>query len=96
MQIRKDRRQFERDWLLKYLEFWLDDGKECCGKVSSGKKVTGAIKSLVNTRSYDLDVHWYCIRVCSMPVLMYGMGQWNEGIRKDMGFGLYRWSVYRV
>ena len=43
----------------KYLECVLDesdtDGAECSRKVTSGRKVAGAIRSLVNARDFQLE-----------------------------------------
>ena len=60
----------------KYLRYLLDesgtDGAECNRKVESGRRVTVAIKSLVNVRDLQLE----CARVLHetflVPVLMHG------------------------
>ena len=60
----------------KYLGCVLDesgtDGAECSRKVVSGRRVAGAIRSLVNTRDLQLE----CVKVLHetllIPVLMYG------------------------
>ena len=48
------------------------DGAECSRKVASGKRVAGAIRSLVNGRDLQLE----CVRVLHetllVTVLMYG------------------------
>ena len=52
-------------------EFWANPA-ECCMKVASGRRVAGAISSLVNTKSLQLE----CARIMHeslfMTVLMYG------------------------
>ena len=60
----------------KYLGCVLDesgtDEARCCRKVASGRRVTGAIRSLVNASDLQLE----CVRVLHetflVPVLMYG------------------------
>ena len=60
----------------KYLGCVLDESgtyeAQCSSKVASGRRVAGAIRSLVNTRSLQLE----CARVLHesllVPVLMYG------------------------
>ena len=61
------------------MEYVLDesgtDGAECSKKLASGKKVAGAVKSLVNAR----DLQFECARVLhetlSVPLFMYGARQ---------------------
>ena len=75
----------------KYLECILDesdtDEAECSRKVVSGRRVAGAIRSLVNARGFRLE----CARVLHesllVPVLIYGRR------REDLGLGLYRWTT---
>ena len=60
----------------KYLGYVLDesgtDGAECSRKVTNGRRVAGAIRSLVNARDLQLE----CARVLHdtlfVPVVMYG------------------------
>ena len=46
----------------KYLGYVLNesgtDDDKCCRKVASGRKVAGAIRSLVNVRSLQLECAW--------------------------------------
>ena len=64
--------------------------------MTNGKRVAGAIRSLVNARSLQLE----CARVLHesllVPVLTYG-GEtmiWREKERSK--FGLYRWTTSEV
>ena len=56
----------------KYLDKSGTDGAECSRKVVSGRRVAGAIRSLVNAT----DLQFECCRVLYetllVPVLMYG------------------------
>ena len=51
-----DRKQLEHVLKFKYLECVLNesdiDGHELCRKVASGRKVTGSIRSSVNSRCF--------------------------------------------
>ena len=59
----------------KYLWCVLDesgtDGAECSRKVMSGRRVAGAIRSLVNTKDLQLDCARVLHETLLMPVLMY-------------------------
>ena len=59
----------------KYLGCVLDksgtDGAECSRKVTSGRRVVGAIRSLVNARDLQLEHARVLHETLLMPVLMY-------------------------
>ena len=59
----------------KYLECVLDisgtDEAECRRKVASGRRVAGAIQSLVNVRGLQLKCAWVLHESLLVPVLMY-------------------------
>ena len=61
----------------KYLVCVLDesgtDGAECSKKMGSGKRVAGAIRSLVNVRSLQLECAMVLHESLLVPVLTYGM-----------------------
>ena len=71
-----DRIHLEHVSEFKYLGYVLDlsciDGAECSRKVLHGRRVAGAIRSLVNARDLQLE----CARVLQetllVPFLMYG------------------------
>ena len=48
------------------------DGAECSRKVTSGRKVVGAIRSLVNARDLQLECSRVLHETLLVPVLMYG------------------------
>ena len=48
------------------------DGAECSRKVASGRKVVGAIRSLVNARDLQLECARVMHETLLVPVLMYG------------------------
>jgi hypothetical protein len=89
-QILLDGEQLEQVSEFKYLGYMLNekgtDDAECCRKVSYGRKVAGAIKSLVNAKSLSLE----CTRVLHesmlLPVLMYGSEAmvWNPKYRSKV------------
>ena len=60
----------------KYLWCILDEsgtcGAECSRKVASGRKVAGAIRSLVNARDLQLECARVLHETLLVPVLMYG------------------------
>ena len=69
---------------------------ECSRKVASERKVAGAIRSLVNARSLNLE----CTRVLHegflVPVLLHGSGTmiWSE---KDRSWvKAYKWTTSEV
>jgi hypothetical protein len=89
-QILLDGEHLEQVSEFKYLGYMLNkkgtDDAECCRKVSNGRKVAGAIKSLVNAKSLSLE----CTRVLHesllLPVLMYGSEAmvWNPKYRSKV------------
>ena len=60
----------------KYLGYMLDemgtDDVECDRKVSSGRRVAGAIKSLVNGKSLSFECIWVLHESRLVPALLYG------------------------
>src|SRR5678815_5417319 len=76
--------------LFKYLGYMLDekgtDDAECSRKVVNGRKVAGAIKSLVNVKGLSLE----CDRVLHdgmlLPVLLYSSETtvWNKKYRSKV------------
>ena len=48
------------------------DGAECSRKLLSGRKVAGAVKSLVNARDLQLECARVLHETLFVPVLMYG------------------------
>ena len=89
-QITLDGEQFEQVSEFKYLGYMMNDkgtdDAECGRKVSSGRKVAGAIKSLVNVKGLSIE----CTRVLHesmlLPVLMYGSEAmvWNSKYRSKV------------
>ena len=89
-QIMLDGEQLEQVSEFKYLGYMLDDkgtdDAECGRKVSSGRKVAGDIKSLVNAKGLSLK----CMKVLHesmlIPVLMYGSESmvWKRRYRSKM------------
>ena len=71
------------------------DGAECTRKVASGRRVAGAIKSLVNARSLQLECAKVLHESLQVPVLTYGSKTviWR---RKGLGLRLYRWTTSGV
>ena len=71
-----DRIRFEHVSEFKYLECVLDesgtDEAECSRKVVSGRRVAGAIRSLVNARDLQLKCVIVLYGTLLAPVLMYG------------------------
>ena len=49
------------------------DGVECSRKMVSGKRVAGAIRSLVNVRDLKLECARFLQETLLVPVLMYGI-----------------------
>src|SRR5678816_226342 len=76
-EVMLDDEQLEQVSDFKYLGYMLDekgtDDAECSRKVVNGRKVAGAIKSLVNVKGLSLK----CARVSHegilLPVLLYGL-----------------------
>ena len=56
------------------------NGLECSRKVVSGRRVAGAIRSLVNARDVHLDCARVLLKTLFVPVLMYGSEKmlWKE------------------
>ena len=48
------------------------DGAEYSRKVASGRRVAGAIRSLVNARDFQLECAGFLHETLLVPVLMYG------------------------
>ena len=70
------------------------DGAECSQKVTSGRRVAGATRSLVNSRDLQLE----CARVLLhetllVPLLMYSSETCYGRRRRDLELGLYRWTT---
>ena len=67
--------QLENVLEFKYLGFVLDEsgghGAECCRKVARGRKVLGAIRSLVNGRSLQLESASVLHEALVVSVLLY-------------------------
>ena len=85
-----DGEQLEQVSEFKYLGYMLDergtDDAECNRKVVSGRKVSGAIKALVNEKGLSLD----CARILQesmlTPVLLYGSESmvWDKSYRSKV------------
>ena len=79
----------------KYLECVLDetgtDGTECTWKVVSGRRVAGAIRSLVNARDLQLECARVLHETLLVPVLMYGSDSvlWKEKKGSRIRFAWY-------
>ena len=56
------------------------DGAECSRKVANGRRIAGAIRSLVNARDLQLDFARVLHETLLVPVLMHGSGTmiWKE------------------
>ena len=72
----------------KNLNIWGDyesviDGAECTKKVASGRRVIGAIRSLVNARYLQLECARVSYETFFVSVLMYGSETllWKENER---------------
>ena len=81
----------------KYLGCVLDesgtDEAECNRKVASGRRLAGAIRSLVNARSLQPE----CARVLHQSLLMSAITYGSYGgRRRTLGLGLYRWTTSEV
>ena len=48
------------------------DDAECCRMVANGKKVAGAIRSLVNARGLKLECGRVLLEESLVPVILYG------------------------
>jgi len=89
-EVMLDDEQLEQVSEFKYLGYVLDekgtDDAECSRKVVNGRKVAGAIKSLVNVKGLSLE----CARVLHegmlLPVLLYGSETmvWNKKYRSKV------------
>ena len=77
------------------------DGAECNRRVASGKRVAGAIKSLVNARDLQLECARVLHETLLIPVVMYGSEtmSWKEKerfkIRAVQMDNLRRWLGIR-
>ena len=60
--------------------------RQCSRKVASGRRVTGAIKSLVNARSLQLECAWVLHESLLVPVVTYGSETmiWKEKERSSI------------
>jgi hypothetical protein len=89
-QIMLDGEQLEQVSEFKYLGYMLDekgmDDAECGRKVSSGRKVAGAIRSLVNVKGLSLACSRVLHESMLVPVLMYGSETmvWNPKYRSKV------------
>ena len=88
-------RQLELISKLKCLKFVLDesvtDGLECCRKITSGKKVVNAIRSLVSDRILQLQYAWVLDKNLFMPVQKLNNSMERE--EKPQNYGcIYRKS----
>ena len=63
------------------------DGTEGSRKVTNGRRVAGAIKSLVNIRDLQLES---CMKRCSYLFIRMAMRQFYAMRRRDIGLRLYR------
>ena len=62
--------------------------EQCSRKVVSGRRVAGAIRSLVNAKDLQLECAIVLYETLFVPVLIYG----SEIRRKDLELGLCRWT----
>ena len=81
----------------KYLGCVLDesgtDGAECSRKVASGRRVAGAIRSLVNAKDLQLECARVLHETLLVSVVMYGSKQCCGKRTRDLELGLYRWAT---
>ena len=79
----------------KYFGYVLDesgtDGTECSGKVTSGGRVAGAIRSLVRIGICSLSVLESCIKHCLYLFSCMAARQCYGKRRRDLESGLYKW-----
>ena len=66
--------------------------EKCNRKVASGRRVAGAIRSLVHVRDLQLECARVLHETVFMPVLMYGSETMLWG-RRDLELGLCRWTT---
>ena len=71
------------------------DKEQCSRKVANGRKVAGAIRSLVNINSLQLECSRVLHESLLVPVLKYGSETYGER-RRGLGLGLYRWTTSEV
>ena len=66
------------------------NGAECSRKVSSGRRVAGAIRSLVNAMDLQIEYARVLHETLLAPVLTYGSETmlWKE--KESLGLGMYR------
>ena len=85
----------------KYLECILDESgrneAECSRKVTSWRRIAGAIRSLVNARSLQLDYTSVLHESLVVPALLIMVViQGYGGRSRDLGLGLHRWTTSEV
>ena len=84
----------------KYLGCVLDeagtDGVECSRKMESGRRMAGAIRSLVNARDLQLECARVLHETLFVPVLMHGSETMLLRRRRGLGLGLYIWTASEV
>src|SRR5678815_3157944 len=84
-EVMLDGEQLEQVSEFKYLGYMLDekgkDDAECSRKVVNGRKVAGAIKSLVNAKGLSLE----CARVLHEGCLLYTSDAADERSSVDLG-----------
>ena len=87
-EVHEDGIRLEHVSNFKYLGCVLEesgtDWTKCSKKGVSGRRVAGAIRSLVNARDLQLECARFLHETLLVPVLMYGRR------RRDLGLGLYR------
>ena len=66
------------------------DGAECSGKVASGRRVTGAIMSLVNSWDMQLDYVESCMKHCLYLFLCMAVRQCYGWRMRYLELGLYK------
>src|SRR5678815_550918 len=92
-----DGEQLEQVSEFKYLGYVLDekgtDDAECSRKGVNGRKVAGAIKSLVNVKGQVWSALGSCMRVCCYLCYCIVARLWS-GIRSiDLKFNVFRWTI---
>ena len=96
-EVHVDGVRLEHAYELKYLECLLDetgiDGAECIRKMASGRRVEGAIKSLVNATDLQIECARVLHKTLLVPVLTYGneIILWKE--KERCRIGPYRWTT---
>ena len=81
----------------KYLGCVLEESgryeAECNRKVASGRRVAGAIRSLVNAKDLQLSVLESCMRHCLFLFLCMAVRPCYGGRSRDLELELYRWTA---